>query len=112
MKQFVYSRCLAPVTFFVLLAISGCSPHEATRVHTIEIRQMKFDPAELTIHPGDQVVFVNRDIVLHDVTEQLSRKWSSGPLKTNDSWKLESTGSVDYYCSLHQVMKGRILVVK
>lgn len=84
-------------------------PAEAA-THVIEIRQMKFVPAELKIHSGDEVTWVNHDILLHDVTQQPDKTWSSGPLEAGASWSTTLTESADYYCSIHVVMKGKIIV--
>jgi plastocyanin len=78
--------------------------------HTVEITQMKFVPAELVVEKGDTVVWVNHDITMHDVTEQPSSAWTSGKIESGKSWSriIESGG--DYYCSIHVVMKGKLIV--
>ena len=103
--------------------MSGCSspsekvapetpPVEAPKpvVHLIEIKQMKFVPAEIKVKKGDEVAFVNRDIVTHDVTEESHKAWSSSPLASGQTWGLVATETVNYYCSIHPVMKGKIIV--
>lgn len=77
--------------------------------HVIEIRQMAFIPASISVGKGDRVTFVNRDIVMHDVTEK-KKTWQSHPLGTGKSWTVTVTQSADYYCSIHPVMRGRIIV--
>lgn len=79
-------------------------------MHAVEITQMKFYPAELKAKKGDKVVFVNHDLVTHDVTEESKKAWNSSPLSTDQTWILEVTESVNYYCSIHPVMKGSIMV--
>ncbi len=79
-------------------------------LHSVEITQMKFFPDELKVAKGDKIVFVNRDALTHDVTEESKKTWSSSPLTTNQTWVLVATESVNYYCSIHPVMKGRIVV--
>lgn len=79
-------------------------------VHIIEISQMKFQPADLHIHKGDQVVWVNKDIVDHDVTQQPKKIWSSSVMKPGTSWAKVFYVNQEYFCNLHQVMKGRIIV--
>ncbi len=37
------------------------------KVHTVEIKQMKFQPAELIVQKGDTVVWINNDIVAHSL---------------------------------------------
>lgn len=109
--------CLLCFTF--LLNGCGSSPEEAThqtqeetthQTYTVEIVQMKFQPAELLVQKGDTVVWINRDIVVHDITEQPGKLWTSGPLASGESWSLVVTESADYYCSIHVVMKGKLVV--
>ncbi|HET7179434.1 MAG TPA: plastocyanin/azurin family copper-binding protein [Chryseosolibacter sp.] len=78
--------------------------------HTVEIKQMKFSPAELQVSKGDTVVWVNNDIVAHDVTEESARKWTSSLIPANGSWQMVVSQSSDYYCSIHVVMKGKLVV--
>jgi plastocyanin len=83
---------------------------QSPEVHTIEIKQMKFNPAEIRVKKGDEVRWINKDITDHDITEQSSKAWASSPLSTGESWSMVATETVDYYCNLHQVMKGKIIV--
>ena len=95
-----------------ILLFLSCSPSpekNRSEVFTIEIRQMQFHPAELKVKKGDTVVFINRDFITHDVTEQLDKSWTSAPLTSGKSWSMVVTGTVDYYCSIHPVMKGRLI---
>lgn len=106
----------------LIIALSCSSPggrqqnggNETNRVgpvkYTIEIASMKFTPAILNVHIGDTVVFVNNDIVAHDVTEEKEKAWSSSPLSRGASWQMIALAPVSYYCSIHPVMKGRIIV--
>jgi len=79
-------------------------------VHTIEIKQMKFSPETLNVRKGDKVIWVNKDIVEHDVTELKQKEWASSKLATGASWSLIVTKSEDYFCNLHVVMRGKIIV--
>ena len=83
---------------------------QAPFVHLIEIKQMKFVPAEIRVKRGDSIRWINRDITNHDITEQSSKAWASSPLVTGASWSMVATETVEYYCNLHQVMKGKIIV--
>jgi plastocyanin len=80
------------------------------KYHTIEIKQMKFYPDELVVEKGDTVVWVNNGITTHDVTEQPSRMWASSPIPVGKSWQMVVTSGADYYCSIHVVMKGKLLI--
>lgn len=70
---------------------------------------MAFSPAWITVNKGDTVVFINRDPVDHDITEEDRKLWSSSPLHPGQSWSKVITGSANYFCSLHVVMKGKIV---
>lgn len=108
----------------VLIIIGSCSspPEEATpepgnaieetkpAMHSVEITQMRFFPAELKVKKGDKVVFVNHDLVTHDITEETKKAWSSSPLAVNQTWVLTVAESANYFCSIHPVMKGKIIV--
>jgi plastocyanin len=78
--------------------------------HTVVIRQMKFEPAELKLHKGDTVLWINKDITEHDITEEVGKKWSSSKIPVNKSWYKVVKESADYFCSIHVVMKGKLLV--
>jgi plastocyanin len=99
---------------FALVTLSeSCSKPEEKILpasHTVEIKAMQFQPAELFVRKGDTVTFLNRDIVVHDVTEQTSKAWASSPLSTGQSFRMVINNSEDYYCTIHPVMKGKISV--
>ncbi len=103
------------VLFAVLLMASCAGPSEKDqkkqhKTYTVEIAQMKFAPENITVNKGDTILFVNHDMVVHDVTEQPKSVWSSGAMQPGASWKMEVVSSADYYCSIHVVMKGKITV--
>jgi plastocyanin len=78
--------------------------------HTVLIKQMKFEPAELTLHKGDTVLWINKDITDHDVTEETRKAWASPKLMIGKSWTKVVKESTNYYCSIHVVMKGKLIV--
>lgn len=78
--------------------------------HIVRIMQMKFVPDVLNVHKGDTIMWINDDLVEHDVTEQTLMSWTSSRLSSGSSWKVVATNSETYYCSLHVIMKGQIVV--
>lgn len=80
--------------------------------HIIEIKQLKFFPDYVEVSKGDTITFINKDFVDHDVTEETNRKWTSGLMKKGTSWKMVASNNVDYFCSLHVIMKGKIRIKK
>lgn len=101
---------LAGITLYLQVNFTG-SPTPSPKKNVVEIRQMKFEPAELTVKKGDTVVFVNKDVLVHDVTETTGKSWKSPAMTTGQSWRMVATKSASYYCSFHPVMKGKIIVM-
>ena len=108
------------VALFTIAGMTACTSADKKREkepnivkparHLVEISMMKFTPASLNVHKGDTIVFVNNDIVTHDVTGQREKTWSSSPIAPGSSWELVATATVDYYCSIHPVMTGKVVV--
>jgi plastocyanin len=80
------------------------------RVFTISISDMKFDPGKVIVHKGDTVKWINHDIVAHCVTELPDKVWTSSEIPAEGSWKMAVTQSSNYFCSIHPVMKGKIVM--
>jgi plastocyanin len=83
---------------------------QAPSLYVVQIEQMKFLLADISVHSGDTVMWINNDMVAHDVTEEKNKAWSSSLLQPDKSWKFVVKESADYYCSIHVVMKGSIAV--
>lgn len=85
--------------------------HKAVRVQ-VAIQNMQFKPSALSVHVGDTIVFTNKDIFTHDVTEEDTKAWTSGPLPSGHSFTLIAKEKTRFFCSIHPVMKGSIALVK
>jgi plastocyanin len=95
------------------LFLTSCTSEPETTVpvvHTIVISSMQFNPAELTLQKGDTVVFVNKDLVVHDITQDPEKSWTSSNLSPGQSYRMAIRVSSDYYCSIHPTMKGKLVV--
>jgi len=77
--------------------------------HVVEIKGMKFLPEEITVTKGDTIEWINKDITTHDVTEEPTKAWTSKPIASGKSWRMTVKESTDYFCSIHVVMKGKII---
>ena len=88
------------------------APTEAkskTAALVVTIENMKFNPATINVKKGDQVTFINKDIVEHNATE-VNKAWASPMLQTGQSWTFTPEKTSDYYCTIHLVMIGKIIV--
>jgi len=96
--------------FFIIIGLGKTSFSQTPTKHIIEIKRMKFNPEELHLKKGDTVVWVNKDFFPHDVAKFDNHSWQSSPLNQNQSWSKVVTKSEDYYCTLHVVMKGKLII--
>jgi plastocyanin len=94
-----------------LIAIGYASAQQAATTHTIVIKAMKYQPAELEVRVGDTVEWKNEDFVAHTVTAR-DKSFDSGKIAPGSSWKitLNKAGTIDYGCVPHPNMKGRLVV--
>lgn len=84
----------------------------APRRHLVEIRGMAFHPAVLKVARGDTITWVNRDIVPHTATSGGKPAWSTGNLAQEQSGQYvpQHTGTIAYFCELHPVMQGKLII--
>ena len=100
------------VLIFTALALS--LPAVAAE-RAIEQKNREFSQTELTIHPGDVVVFKNSDEVAHNVFSiskgmefDIRRQAPGG----SSAVPFKNTGEAEVRCSIHPKMKLIIKVVK
>jgi plastocyanin len=94
----------------IALAIAAAACGRAPVAHTVTIEGMKYQPESLTIHVGDSVTWVNRDLFPHTATAKGS--FDSSEIPSNASWTYTPTkrASVTYDCTFHPMMKGRLTI--
>lgn len=93
------------------VAFAGdATPAKATP-GAVEIRNMQFMPQTLTVTAGTTVTWTNDDNSPHTVTEK-GRVFHSAALDTKDtfSYTFGTPGEFTYFCTIHPMMVGRIIV--
>ncbi len=92
-------------------AVGGDTAPLAVNPAVIVIRNFEFSPAVLTVAPGVTVTWVNEDESPHTVAEQ-AKVFRSAALDTGDrfTYTFAQPGEFAYYCTLHPMMVGKILV--
>lgn len=105
-------RVLATVAVLSILSLygaaqSGAASNAAT--HTIVIKQMHFDPGQITLNAGDTVEWKNEDIFAHTVTAN-DGSFDSGLISPGESWKtvIKGAGTIGYHCRPHPNMTARL----
>jgi plastocyanin len=92
-------------------AAAAPEARRAPRTHTVTIDASRFEPARLTVEPGDTIVWKNIDMFPHTATSSTGA-FDSKEIKPGTSWKYlaKKNGIFDYICSLHPTMKGSVRV--
>lgn len=104
------------VYLFLVIFLFGCHSTNNKVVEnnyhrdTVTIHQMQFDPAILTINKGDTVVWINKDMVDHNVSGEKSKTFYSDTIAVGKNWMRSFDSSANYFCSIHPSMKGKVIV--
>ena len=101
---------LGAIAPLVAIAIAAASPARAATIE-VKIDNFTFNPKQVTVKAGDTVTWVNHDDIPHTVTSK-TLVFRSKALDTDDrfSFTFTAPGSFDYFCSLHPMMTGTIVV--
>ena len=93
------------------LLVSGTASVRSVTPASVEIRDSKYAPTELTVAPGTTVRWVNHDEETHTVTSN-TEAFKSGGLNLDDEYTHTFTvpGVYPYTCALHDFMQGTIVV--
>jgi len=77
----------------------------------VKIANFTFGPQTLTIPVGTTVTWQNDDDIPHVVVEK-DGKFRSKALDTGDKFtqQFTSAGTIEYYCAIHPMMTGKIVV--
>lgn len=96
-----------------MLVCAGPALAAGTARPDVSIDNFTFTPALLKVRRGTTVVWTNRDDIPHTVTSADGGKtFRSAPLDTDDRFSFTFTrpGRYSYFCSLHPMMQGTIVV--
>jgi plastocyanin len=83
----------------------------AAASYVVTIEQMRFDPPSVTVHRGDSIVWINKDLVAHTVSAD-AKDFASGSIAPGASWRYTAgkPGRHAYTCEFHPVMHGTLTV--
>jgi plastocyanin len=101
-----------PAALLILGSSSADGQSDAQeKTITVTIENMQFNPASLSVHRGDRIVWVNKDLFPHTVTAA-GKLFDSGSIAAGVSWTLVASknGEFSYQCAFHPTMKGSMSV--
>ncbi|NRO98292.1 hypothetical protein GWC77_20415 [Paraburkholderia sp. NMBU_R16] len=89
----------------------GTHPASAAE-HIVTIEGMQFSPASVTVQAGDEIVWVNKDLVAHTATA--TGRFDSRTIEPGHRWRYvaRAPGTYPYGCTLHPTMKATLIVEK
>ena len=78
----------------------------------VKMKNIAFDPKDLTAKVGQTVKWVNEDTVDHDVKATEGEDFKSDLFGKGGSfeYKLDKAGTIKYVCTVHPGMEGTITV--
>ncbi len=109
------SGTVAPGTGASPSTNSGSPPGNAQLTATVTIKNFKYIPENVTIKKGGTVTWVNEDEQKHDATPKGNTGFTATKLLAkgeSGSATFAAVGSLDYTCSVHPSMAGKVTVVE
>ncbi|HTY90029.1 MAG TPA: cupredoxin family copper-binding protein [Methanocella sp.] len=100
---------LSCILILAALVISFSSPALAAAGAQVQIKDYKFQPAQVTIASGGTVTWTNMDSIVHDVK---FKDAESPEMKKGEQYSktFDKPGTYDYICEIHPYMKGQVIV--
>lgn len=80
----------------------------------VEIEDMAFTPATITVKKGTKVTWTNNDSIAHTVTADSGNGLDSQLLSQGDSYSFtfDTIGEFSYHCAPHPNMTGKVIVTE
>lgn len=77
----------------------------------VTIDNYAFSPKTVTVHPGDTILWTNKDAVAHTVTA-LGGAFDSGAIDPGKTYRFAFTkaGIYAYRCAVHPEMRATVMV--
>jgi len=110
------------LTIVLALLVTACNqqkqaedkaPELEKKANAVTIKDFAFGPATLTVSVGTTVTWTHDDGAPHTVTtSKAPEAFGSGNLTKGDSFSqtFDTTGTYEYFCSIHPRMTGTVVV--
>ena len=101
------------IALLIGLALAGTTAGHALAARSVAvgIKEFKFAPAALEVHPGTTVTWTNRDEETHTITSTTGA-FSSAGLGNEETFSrtFSKPGTYEYFCALHPKMRATVVV--
>ena len=93
--------------YAIVLSLAASTAFAAE--HAVEIKGMKFVPAEIEVAAGDTITFTNADSAPHTATAE-DGAFDTGRLKKGEAKQVTVAAAGDhaFKCLVHPMMKGKV----
>jgi len=104
----------------VAVAAAGCggddssSSSQPAAQSTVGMKNIKFQPEAIRVKVGQEITWTNDESVPHDVAATSGAEFKSETFGKGATFKFTPTkaGTIEYECTLHPGMDGRVEVVE
>src|SRR5262249_9102906 len=90
----------------LILSLSAFAPPCAGETLTVRIKELAFEPADVTVRAGDTIEWVNDDFVDHTATARDKSFDVNLPDGKSVHLLLNEAGTFEYFCRYHPTMTG------
>lgn len=93
---------------------TGAAPAPEAAPGEVIMKGIRFQPAEITVKVGDTVTWKNEDPVEHDAVDEAGGQFKSELFGEGKTYEFKTTkaGVIDYVCTVHPGMTGKITVTE
>lgn len=112
MKRWMVMACAVAFGGTVVSCMAADVASSKNKPYEVAIQNFAFSPKTITVRAGTRVVWTNRDEEPHTVTSAGNQFTSSKALDSGDIYAttFSKPGTYTYYCSIHPMMVGTIIV--
>jgi plastocyanin len=106
------TRAMASAVVGLAFAGTAASTDAAApQSHVISMQITGFEPAALSVRPGDRITWINKDLFPHTATAD-DKAFDSGSVAPAGKWTYvaRKAGLHTYTCTFHPTMKASITV--
>lgn len=113
-RRQLLTQSMAAAAAMVTLSSARAIGSEQTTTgvtHQVEITRFKFKPDNLSVKPGDTIVWTNKDIAPHTATGN-DESWDTGEIVRNGSKSILVVSGMQtgYFCRFHPNMKASLQI--
>ncbi len=109
--RFLTQLSAAAVVSLALAGTAASTGAAVPKTYAITMQITGFDPAELTVKPGDRITWTNKDLFPHTATAD-DKAFDSKSIAPAATWTYIAgkPGTHTYICIFHPTMKGTVTV--